>query len=64
MMPDRVIAAYVIIAVMAAAGIVLFLYLSRGWRADRRASIRHERSRRAKAQERRFADQDGLNARS
>ena len=59
-MADRVIAAYALMALMAASGIALFLYLSRYWRADRRASIRGERSRRAKAQARRMADEAAL----
>ena len=54
--------AYAILAVMVAAGIALFFYLSREWREDRRISIRHERSRRAKAQARRIADRDAVRA--
>ena len=62
-MPEnRVIVAYAILLVMALAGIALFLYFSREWRGYRRASIRAERSRRAKAQARRLAARDALRA--
>ena len=54
-MPHRVIIAYAIIVVMAAAGLALFLHFSREWRGYRRAYIRSERSRRAKAHTRRLA---------
>ncbi|HEX5182129.1 MAG TPA: hypothetical protein VFW19_03145 [Allosphingosinicella sp.] len=59
-MPNRVIAAYAIIAVMAALGIALLLYLSREWRKHRRAYWRSGRSRRARAQARRIAERDAL----
>lgn len=63
-MPHRVIIAYAIIVLMAAAGIALFLHLSREWRAHRRDYISSERSRRAKAQERRRAARDALRTRT
>lgn len=53
-MPTRVIIAYAILAAMAAAGLALFLHLSREWRMHRRAYISSERSRRAKAHARRL----------
>jgi hypothetical protein len=59
-MPHRVIIAYTIIVLMGAAGLALFLHLSREWREHRRAYMRSERSRRAKVQARRGAAQDAL----